>query len=76
MTSVIAVGERVFTTAIWSQENPKTEIDWRQGIRPGLRHENFLPEPVQRQRVGPRSGAISSVYLRRRGSWRLAWFVR
>lgn len=42
---VTVVGEQVFATAIWSQENPETEIDWRQGSRPDLRHEKIaLPD--------------------------------
>ncbi|MNE94945.1 hypothetical protein D3C80_1929690 [compost metagenome] len=65
---VTVVGERVFATAIWSQENPETEIDWRQGSRPDLRHEKIsLPELVQEQcvelvrRLGLRYGAIDLI---------------
>lgn len=65
---VTVVGEQVFATAIWSQENPETEIDWRQGSRPDLRHERIdLPDVVREQcieivrRLGLRYGAIDLV---------------
>lgn len=73
---VTVVGERVFATAIWSQENPETEIDWRQGSRPDLRHEKIsLPELVQEQcvelvrRLGLRYGAIDLISDRTGKLW-------
>lgn len=73
---VTVVGERVFATAIWSQENPETEIDWRQGSRPDLRHEKIsLPELVQSQcvelvrRLGLRYGAIDLISDRKGKLW-------
>ncbi|MBA1190842.1 hypothetical protein G7Z99_17600 [Pseudomonas entomophila] len=65
---VTVVGERVFATAIWSQNNPETEVDWRQGSRPDLQHERIeLTESVQEKcvelvrRLGLRYGAIDLV---------------
>lgn len=73
---VTVVGERVFATAIWSQENPETEIDWRQGSRPDLRHEKIsLPELVREQcvelvrRLGLRYGAIDLISDRTGKLW-------
>ncbi|OAS08557.1 MULTISPECIES: MvdC/MvdD family ATP grasp protein [Pseudomonas] len=73
---VTVVGERVFATAIWSQENPETETDWRQGSRPDLRHEKIvLPVQVQRQcielvaRLGLRYGAIDLICDRSGKLW-------
>lgn len=65
---VTVVGERVFATAIWSQDYSETEVDWRQGSRPDLQHERIeLTEAVQEQcvelvrRLGLRYGAIDLV---------------
>ncbi|MEF2031717.1 MvdC/MvdD family ATP grasp protein [Pseudomonas aeruginosa] len=65
---VTAVGDRLFATAIWSQECSETEVDWRQGSRPDLRHERIdLPEMVQEQcrellhRLNLRYGAIDFI---------------
>jgi len=65
---VTVVGEQVFATAIWSQDNEETETDWRKGSRPDLRHEKVvLDRRVQRQcvklvhRLGLRYGAIDLV---------------
>lgn len=73
---VTVVGERVFATAIWSQGNPETEIDWRQGSRPDLRHEKItLPELVESQcvelvrRLGLRYGAIDLICDRAGKLW-------
>lgn len=73
---VTVVGERVFATAIWSQENPETETDWRQGSRPDLRHEKVvLPEHVQRKCIalvaglGLRYGAIDLICDRSGKLW-------
>ncbi|MCT8162422.1 MULTISPECIES: MvdC/MvdD family ATP grasp protein [unclassified Pseudomonas] len=73
---VTVVGERVFATAIWSQVSPETEVDWRQGSRPDLRHEKIsLPELVQNQcvalvsRLGLRYGAIDLISDRAGKLW-------
>ncbi len=73
---VTVVGEQVFATAIWSQETPETEIDWRQGSRPDLRHEKIaLPGLVERQcvelvrRLGLRYGAIDLINDRSGKLW-------
>jgi len=65
---VTVVGERVFATAIWSQDNEETITDWRKGSRPDLRHEKIvLDQRVERQcvklvqRLGLRYGAIDLV---------------
>ncbi|CAI8915931.1 RimK domain-containing protein [Pseudomonas sp. IT-P258] len=65
---VTVVGERVFVTAIWSQDNEETITDWRKGSRPDLRHEKIvLDRRVERQcvklvqRLGLRYGAIDLV---------------
>ncbi|MAY55163.1 MAG: hypothetical protein CMQ46_10475 [Gammaproteobacteria bacterium] len=65
---VTAVGDRLFATAIWSQEWQETEVDWRQGSRPDLKHERIeLPEAVQEQcrellsRLNLRFGAIDFI---------------
>ena len=47
---VTVVGAQVFATAIWSQDNEETEVDWRRGSRPDLRHEAIsLPDEVVAQ---------------------------
>ncbi|AGI24359.1 hypothetical protein H681_12445 [Pseudomonas sp. ATCC 13867] len=47
---VTMVGERIFATAIWSQEHDETQVDWRQGSRPDLKHERInLPTEVEQQ---------------------------
>lgn len=65
---VTAVGDRFFAAAIWSQECSETEVDWRQGSRPDLRHERIeLPEVIQEQckellrRLNLRYGAIDFI---------------
>ncbi|MEO4017256.1 MvdC/MvdD family ATP grasp protein [Pseudomonas rossensis] len=65
---VTVVGEYVFATAIWSQDHVETEVDWRQGSRPDLRHEKIeLPVEIQKQCIalvsglGLRYGAIDLV---------------
>lgn len=65
---VTAVGDRFFATAIWSQDCPETEVDWRQGSRPDLRHERIeLPVVIQDQcrellcRLNLRYGAIDFI---------------
>lgn len=65
---VTAVGDRLFATAIWSQECSETEVDWRQGSRPDLKHERIeLPVEVQEQcrellsRLNLRFGAIDFI---------------
>ena len=70
------MGEQVFATAIWSQDNEETETDWRKGSRPDLRHEKIVLElRVQRQcvklvqRLGLRYGAIDLVCDRSGKLW-------
>lgn len=65
---VTVVGAHIFATAIWSQEHPETEVDWRQGSRRDLRHEKItLPLLVQQQclklvaQLGLRYGAIDFI---------------
>lgn len=38
---VTVVGTNVFATAIWSQANLETEVDWRRGTRIDLKHEKI-----------------------------------
>jgi glutathione synthase/RimK-type ligase-like ATP-grasp enzyme len=73
---VTVVGERLFATAIWSQEHSETEVDWRQGSRPDLRHEKInLPVEIERQclelvsRLGLRYGAIDLICDRQGKLW-------
>nr|WP_279577407.1 hypothetical protein [Pseudomonas sp. LA21] len=65
---VTVVGAQIFATAIWSQEHEETQVDWRQGSRPDLRHERIdLPPEVKQQchrlmaRLGLRYGAIDFI---------------
>lgn len=65
---VTAVGDKLFATAILSQACSETEVDWRQGSRPDLRHERIeLPGAVQEQcrellcRMNLRYGAIDFI---------------
>ncbi|MCG7374307.1 hypothetical protein MHL40_16765 [Pseudomonas luteola] len=65
---VTVVDSKIFATAIHSQEHAETEVDWRQGSNPELRHEPIqLPEVVQQQclellkRLKLRYGAIDFV---------------
>jgi glutathione synthase/RimK-type ligase-like ATP-grasp enzyme len=65
---VTVVGSQVFATAIWSQEKDDTEVDWRKGSHPDLRHEAIsLPDEVAEQcrelvrRMNLRYGAIDLV---------------
>lgn len=47
---VTVVGQKVFATAIMSQEHEETTVDWRQGSRPDLKHECIkLPSEVEEQ---------------------------
>lgn len=47
---VTVVGTKIFATAIWSQEHEETQVDWRQGSRPDLKHEKIeLPLSIQQQ---------------------------
>lgn len=47
---VTVVGQKVFATAIKSQEHEETTVDWRQGSRPDLKHECIkLPGEVEEQ---------------------------
>lgn len=65
---VTVVGTNVFATAIWSQANAETEVDWRQGTRTDLKHERIeLEESISQHCVdlvralGLRFGAIDFV---------------
>ncbi|MGC6830418.1 MvdC/MvdD family ATP grasp protein [Pseudomonas aeruginosa] len=65
---VTVVGTKVFATSIWSQEHEETQVDWRQGSRPDLKHERIeLPRPIQQQclellrRLNLRYGAIDFI---------------
>lgn len=65
---VTVVGTKVFATAIWSQANAETEVDWRQGTRTDLKHERIELEESISQRcidlvrvLGLRFGAIDFV---------------
>lgn len=65
---VTVVGEKIFATAIWSQEHLETEVDWRQGSRPDLRHERInIPYKIEQQclsllrRLNLRYGAIDFI---------------
>lgn len=65
---VTVVGFQVFATAIWSQEKEETEVDWRRGSHPDLRHEAIsLPDEALTQcrelvqRLNLRYGAIDLV---------------
>lgn len=45
---VTVVGSQLFATAILSQEQEETKVDWRQGSRPDLKHERIdLPREVE-----------------------------
>ncbi|OSR74444.1 hypothetical protein BV326_01263 [Pseudomonas syringae pv. actinidiae] len=73
---VTVVGHQIFATAIWSQEHAETEVDWRQGSRPDLRHEKItLAAAVQQQclallaRLGLRYSAIDLVCDRQGILW-------
>ena len=72
------VGARVLAAGIHSQEHVETEVDWRHGSRPDLRHEaHALPGPVAAACVaitsalGLRFSAIDLV-LDRNGKY---WFL-
>ena len=65
---VTVVGDQLFATAIWSQAHPETEVDWRRGARPDLKHERIsLPDHIEQQcrtllkRLNLRYGAIDLV---------------
>lgn len=73
---VTVVGAKVFATAIWSQEHQETEVDWRQGSRPDLKHEQIqLPKLVEQQclnflsALGLRYGAIDLICDREDKLW-------
>lgn len=64
----IVVGDRVFATAIHSQGNADTEVDWRRGSDPTLPHEPIELDDATRERclaitreLGLRFGAIDLV---------------
>ena len=65
---VTVVGPQIFATAIMSQEQEETTVDWRQGSRPDLKHERIdLPHEVEEKcfalmkRLNLRYGAIDLV---------------
>lgn len=65
---VTVVADKVFAAAIHSQDFSETEVDWRKGSRPDLRHECVsLPEDLEAKcielttRLGLRYGAIDLV---------------
>lgn len=65
---VTVVGCQLFATAILSQEQEETTVDWRQGSRPDLKHERIdLPREVEEKcfalmrRLNLRYGAIDLV---------------
>ncbi|QXZ14632.1 hypothetical protein KVQ82_01500 [Pseudomonas sp. AO-1] len=65
---VTVVGTNIFATAIWSQTNAETEVDWRQGTRTDLKHERIeLEESISRRCIalvralGLKFGAIDFV---------------
>lgn len=73
---VTVVGAKVFATSIWSQEHEETQVDWRQGSRPDLRHEQIkLPPLVEQQcldllrELGLRYGAIDLICDREDKLW-------
>ncbi|HEJ2566266.1 hypothetical protein IPC1486_06115 [Pseudomonas aeruginosa] len=73
---VTVIGTKVFATAIWSQEHEETQVDWRQGSRPDLKHERIeLPLSVQQQclellrRLNLRYGAIDLICDRQGKLW-------
>ena len=65
---VTVVGRQLFATAIMSQEQKETSVDWRQGSRPDLKHERIdLPQEIEEKcfalmkRLNLRYGAIDLV---------------
>lgn len=65
---VTVVGRRVFAVAIFSQVSDQTEVDWRKGSRPDLRHELIeLPGELEQQCIrlvqmlGLKFGAIDLI---------------
>ncbi|WP_210558324.1 MULTISPECIES: hypothetical protein [unclassified Pseudomonas] len=65
---VTVVGTKTFATAIWSQANAETEVDWRQGSRTDLKHERIELEQSLKQRcidlvstLGLKFGAIDFI---------------
>lgn len=73
---VTVVGIQVFATAIWSQDKEETEVDWRRGSHPDLRHEAIsLTDEVVTQcrelvrRFNLRYGAIDLVCDRNKKLW-------
>lgn len=65
---VTVVGRQLFATAIMSQEQEETSVDWRQGSRPDLKHERIdLPHEIEEKcfalmkRLNLRYGAIDMV---------------
>lgn len=65
---VTVVDEQVFPVAIHSQEQLETQVDWRNGSNPNLRHEIIdLPHHLEKQcigivkKLGLRYGAIDLV---------------
>lgn len=70
------VGHQVFATAIWSQDNKETEVDWRQGARTDLKHERIeLPADVSQKCIklvtslGLKFGAIDFICDRQDKLW-------
>lgn len=65
---VTVVGHQLFATAILSQEQEETMVDWRQGSRPDIKHERIdLPCDIEAKcfalmkRLNLRYGAIDLV---------------
>jgi hypothetical protein len=65
---VTVVGTKAFATAIWSQANAETEVDWRQGSRTDLKHERIELDQSLKQRcinlvsaLGLKFGAIDFI---------------
>ena len=55
---VTVVGKKTFATAIWSQANEETEVDWRQGSRIDLKHERIELDQFLQQRCVDLVGAL------------------
>lgn len=73
---VTVVGRKLFATAILSQDREETQVDWRQGSRPDLKHERIeLPQEIEEkcfrlmQCLNLRYGAIDLVCDQRGKLW-------
>ncbi|MFP1906719.1 hypothetical protein ACLEDZ_15120 [Lonsdalea quercina] len=73
---VTVVGNKVFPVAIWSQDNPNTEVDWRVGSRTDLKHEIInLPSEINQKCVelvsllGLKYGAIDLICDKNNNFW-------